>query len=158
MNAVKTTLLLMALQVVVGGLTYFVYSIRWLALLGGVALLAGIWQIAGARLRGRSRTEAWVVAVLFQLPGLIGSVNVAAQQLGLWKQNTLGDTLDFVMETWHTALLPWATLLPNRLIHTASGENLVLFFLALPFMSPLLAVWTVMAGRNHRIKRGGDRS
>ncbi|MGE5674302.1 MAG: hypothetical protein ACM3XM_10500, partial [Mycobacterium leprae] len=65
------------------------------------------------------------------------------------------DIVDFLMETWHSVLLPWLTPLPDRLLHTGSGEELVTFFLALPFLSPLLIGWVLLAarGKNSRTVR-----
>lgn len=140
----------MALHVVLGGLIYFLYDILPLALAGGLFFLWEAGRIIRETLHDRPRWEVWAAALLSQVPGLAGTANVALVQLGFYKQNSLGDILDFLMETWHTALLPWVMLLPNRQIMTPSGEVLVLFFIALPFLSPLLvggAVWVATRPR-----------
>lgn len=148
----RTALLLMALQAVVDGLTFFVYGMRWVSLAGGLLLLAGVWRVSADGLRGLRRREVWAAAVVSQVPGLVGTVNFLLVQAGLYRQTSFGDILDFVMETWHTALLPWATLLPNRMVGTFSGEKLVFFFLALPLFSPVLMGWVIAAaaGRGTR--------
>jgi hypothetical protein len=145
MRWLKGALMLMALQAVAAGLLYFLYPDPWLARLCGLLFLAGVWSLAAAELRPVSRVQRWAAALLFQLPGLISSVLIGLELTGLVKHTSLGDIFDFLMQTWHTPLLPWLTLLPHREVANATGEPLVLFFLALPLLSLLLVGWVLLA-------------
>lgn len=140
----QVTLQLAALQTVLGGLAYFVYGYTWPARVMGLIHLVAVWQVAAA-LRGAPLAAVLGAALLAQLPGLLGAANIALEQLRLYRHNSLGDTLDFVMETWHTVLLPWLRLLPGRAVSTRSGEAIVPFFLAQALLSPLLVVWVALA-------------
>lgn len=141
----RTAGLLMGWQVVLGALAYFVYGSPWLARGVGALLLILFWMVTAQRLVGRPRREVWAAAVLSQLPGWVGSVSVLLEQLGVYSHNSVLDIVDFVMETWHTALLPWATLLPGQKVLTFSGERLAWFFIALPLLSPLLTGFVAAA-------------
>lgn len=140
-------LMIMGMHAVLGGLTYFLYDWQALSLLGGAALLIALRQVALERLAGLRAGAVWAAAIAGQVLGLVGTLNVALVQAGFYRQNSFGDILDFVMETFHSALLPWITLLPNRLVPTFSGENLVLHFLVVPLFSPLLVLWSVWWAR-----------
>jgi len=134
---------LLTLQVVLGGLCYFAYSYPWVARLIGLLFLAAAAQTA-LPLRALTPARAFAAALLGQLPGLLGSINVALEQLPLYRHNSLGDILDFLMESWHTVLLPWLRFLPARAVPTRSGEAVMPFFLALPLLSPLLVGWVLL--------------
>lgn len=145
----RTAGALMGLQAVLGALTYFAFDYPLVAPAGGAVFLYATWHVA-AELRSAPRSAAVAAALLAQLPGLPGSVNVLLVQLRLYPQNSLGDLLDFVMQTWHTVLLPWVQLLPGGLLPTPSGELLSRFFMALPLLSPLLVGWVLYAARQRR--------
>lgn len=147
---------LMGLQAVLGGLTYFLFDPPWLAMGFSLIFLLATGQTARARLTPLSRRERWAAALLFQAPGLVGTVNFVLEQVRLYPHNSFGDILDFIMETWHTVLLPWLTLLPSRALPTLSGEALVPFFLALPLLSPVLILW-VMGAAGFPRTTGNDR-
>lgn len=68
----------------------------------------------------------------WQAPGLLGTLSNLGVELGLFIRI---DILDFVMQTWHMPLLPWAVQVP-----AFQWRDAVLYNWVMTLLSPLLVV------------------
>lgn len=137
--------LLYALQAVTGVLVYFCLDLWWLSLPLGLAYLAGVWVVAREVAAGRPRRwrlpAALLLALLWQAPGLLGSLNLLGERLGWTQYGALSDLLDFVAQTFHTPLLPWVVLLSDK----AWSHGYALYYWLQGWLSPALGLGFVAA-------------
>lgn len=118
-------------QLVFGALTFLALPWPWLSLVLPAGYLAVVLLIA-LDLR-RSRTgygSVFLLAMLWQAPGLLGSLANLGAELGLVIRI---DILDFLMQTWHMPLLPWVVQAPAH-----QWRDAVLYYWALTLVSPVL--------------------
>lgn len=118
---VRQTGSLWLLQLIAGVFAHIAFDIRPLALAVTMAYLLLALLSARELAReaapavGRRALLALGVALLWQLPALLGSVNLAREELGLTLYDGNSDLLDFAMQTWQTALMPVLALFRGEL-------------------------------------------
>jgi hypothetical protein len=150
---------LFALQLLFSAIVFLVSSWQLPALVLGLGFLYLITRVArqfGAQVRKteghRARAWAFFTGLIWQLPGLQGSVRFVTDQIGWTSYDGMTDLQDFGMETWHTVLLPLAAQIP-------SGWTVGIYapyYLALLLASPLLVVLlTTAAGAPARLYATG---
>ncbi len=153
------------LQVVAGVLVHLFYDWTWVAvaltaLYVGLAVTVALALRAEGAALGRTRLTlvAVLVAVLWQLPALLGSLNLLREQWGLTPYDGSSDLLDFGMQTWQTAVMPVLALLPVESgLKDTFAVSLTGYYVGMAWAAPVLvavvAGVTVWPPRHMRIER-----
>jgi hypothetical protein len=154
---------LVALQLVFGGLVFLLSDLVWLALPATILFLGLVWVAGRTFVQGPSElrrplgalsrvnarpslTGAIVTALIWQLPGLQGSLRFLTDTRGWTAYDGITDLQDFAMETWHTALLPILTAVPVGL-----GDGYYArYYILLVAASPALVASFVIAAATAR--------
>lgn len=112
---------LMLLQAVAGVPVFLFFDQAWLAraLAGLYLLVAAYLGVAlGRQLREFPGPAAWLAplatGLIWQAPALLGSLMALLLYLDLDQYSSGNDLTDFVMQMWHTVLLPLFSALPAR--------------------------------------------
>ncbi|HEY3366051.1 MAG TPA: hypothetical protein VGK74_13420 [Symbiobacteriaceae bacterium] len=144
---------LVLLQVVMGGITFLAADYRPVAVLVGLGFLALVW-VAGRGFGrdadpgpgrtaqhgpGRTAAQALLAGLLWQLPGLQGSIRFATDQVGWTAYDGITDLQDFLMETWHTVLMPLLGVLPAGQVAHYYARYYILLVAVSPFLVLLFA-------------------
>lgn len=135
---------LWGLQVTLGMLAHILFDWRAVSLaVTGAYLALGAWAALAlaAETAGRPHWQraaaALSTAALWQLPMLLGSLNLWGEVRGWTPYNANSDLLDFAMESWGTVLMPALAQLPP-------GSHAVLgyawYYVALAGAGPALAL------------------
>lgn len=138
------------LQVVAGVFAHVAFDVRPLSLAVTAVYLLLALASARALARGagpapaRRVLLALAVAALWQLPALLGSVNLGREELGLTPYDGNSDLLDFAMETWQTALMPALALSRGALASQWYGWY-ASYYVALAASAPALVLGYVAA-------------
>lgn len=120
-------------------------TLAYLGLAGAAAL--GLRREAAGLPRGRRVAAALAPALLWQLPGLAGSLNQVREQWGLTPYDGMSDLLDFAMQTWQTPLMPLLSLLPVQSgVPDVFGVQLIGYYVGLVAAAPLLVLGFAAAG------------
>jgi hypothetical protein len=134
---------LIGLQVVLGAIAFLLADYRWAAGLVSLLFLVLIgltWRSFATGWAWRHRWGAWMVAMLvglvWQLPGLQGSVRYFTDTVGWTSYDGVTDLQDFAMETWHTIFLPLLALIPPGQVHRYYAR----YYMGLIYLSPVLVL------------------
>lgn len=137
---VRLTLHLILLQAVAGVPVFLFFdhtfgartiSLVYLAVVAYLGYALGRqWQ---SRPRGSALWGAAAASLVWQAPGLIGTFMAVRLYLGFDTYTSGNDLTDFVMQTWHTVLLPLFTLLP-----TAHWQGAAPYYWATVLTTPVL--------------------
>lgn len=152
--------LLLLLQVVAGFGASILYEWTAAAVLVSLAYLVLAWRLGRALAdalprRWLARAGALGIAVLWQVPALLGSINLFRELMGWTPYDGNSDLLDFAMETWQIALAPLLSLLPQDVRWWGFSP----FYLGLCASAPVLvagftvaALWPTRLRRRSRIR------
>jgi hypothetical protein len=138
---------LLALQFVLGGVAFFLADYRWIAAVVGLAFLVLValtgWSFAGEVDQSRWRTTLMVLlaGMIWQLPGLQGTVRYLSDTAGWTAYDGITDLQDFLMESWHTVALPLLSAIPPGVV----GGYYARYYIALVWLSPCLILMLTAA-------------
>jgi hypothetical protein len=142
-HCVKHVSTLIGLQLVLGAIAFLLSDYPWASRLVSVLFLVLIGLTLRSFATGwawRHRWGAWMAALMvglvWQLPGLQGSVRYLTDTLGWTTYNGVTDLQDFAMETWHTIFLPLLALVPSGQVHGYYAR----YYMGLIYLSPLLVL------------------
>lgn len=103
--------LLIAMEIVFSGIAFLLADWPWLAVLPAPALIALVW-LAGSnfaadwdRPRWSTAAAATLIGLVWQVPGLQGSIRFLTDTVGWTEYDGVTDLQDFLMQTWHTVFL-----------------------------------------------------
>lgn len=131
---------LVGLQFVLGGVAFLLAEYRWLAMAVGLAFLALValagWSFAGEADQGRwpSMLTVLLAGLIWQLPGLQGTVRYLSDTAGWTAYDGITDLQDFLMESWHTVSMPLLSVMPAGVVSGYYAR----YYIALVWLSPLL--------------------
>lgn len=128
---------LYALQAVFGGIVFLLSDFRWIALTFSLIFL-GLVLRAGSSFAadGGGPAGAVLTGLLWQVPGLQGTLRFISDRIGWTQYDGTTDLMDFAMETWHTVVLPQVGSIPPGLV----DQYFARYYIALVAGSPLLAL------------------
>lgn len=131
---------LFALQAVFGMLVFLLSDYRWVATIVSITFLGLIFMAGrsfGEDLLGRAPVAlAPIVGLVWQLPGLQGTVGSVSDMIGFTTYNGITDLMDFGMETWHTVLLPILAAIQSGQVDGYYAR----YYIALLALSPMLVL------------------
>lgn len=148
---------LFALQVLFNGVVFLISDYQAVALLASLPFFALVWAAGRALAReGASRHPittaacAAAAALIWQLPGLQGTVRFLSDMVGWTQYDGITDLQDFAMQTWHTVALPLLAAIPPGQV----GGYYARYYFGLLAASPLLVLLFVSAAATgQRAKR-----
>lgn len=149
------------LQLVAGSLALAVYDWRAVALPLSCLYIALAFGSAfslreeSIRTGKRAPLLALGVALLWQLPALLGTINQVCEQWGLTPYDGNSDLFDFAMQTWQLALMPVLGLFPGKGADDLAGYymGLTLAPVVMSLLYVSVAVWPSARGQVERLHR-----
>lgn len=138
---------LVALQFVLGGAAFLLADYRWIAIAVGLAFVALValagWSFAGEadQSRWRSMLTVLLAGLIWQLPGLQGTLRYLSDTAGWTEYDGITDLQDFLMESWHTVAMPLLSVIPAGVVSGYYAR----YYVALVWLSPLLILLLIAA-------------
>lgn len=133
---------LYAVQAVFGGIVFLLADFTWLSYLPALAFLVMVWLAGRAfAAEGGRWPGALLIGLLWQVPGLQGTLRFVSDRTGWTSYDGVTDLQDFAMETWHTVLLPLLSAIPRGLVEGYYAR----YYIALVAVSPLLILAFTLA-------------
>lgn len=147
------------LQAMAGALALFLFDLRVVAVSCSLLFVALALGTARSLRRESSKIGregvlgvALAVGLLWQLPGLLGTINQVRETLGLTEYDGNSDLLDFAMQTWQMALMPVLAYFPGR-----GSEHLAGYYIGLTVGPLVLAIsYTLVAALPFRTRPGAS--
>lgn len=138
-HILRYSALLIAMEIVFSGIAFLLADWPWLAVLPAPAFIALVW-VAGAsfaadweRPRGSTAVAAALIGLVWQLPGLQGSIRFLTDEVGWTAYDGITDLQDFAMQTWHTVFLTVFSHVGGQV-----GGYYAVYYIGLVLASPLL--------------------
>ncbi len=136
---------LFALQAVFSMIVFLLSDFRWLAMAFSLLFLGVVFKAGRSfadDLRGKyPGALALAVGLVWQLPGLQGTLRFISDTIGITQYDGVTDLMDFAMETWHTVLLPLLAAIPKGLVDGYYAR----YYIALVAGSPALILLFTLA-------------